>query len=352
MITIGIYDNDPIFSDELRNIINRAMFPTSDCDVHMYYSSKELVQEIDSGTFDCQLLFMDILNDEGTGLQTAQYISEHTSNTDLIFVTSSEEYVYECYHYHAFAYILKPISEADISRELQRYFHNLNASPRYLTISYQGITHSIPISTISYIESNRRKLTIHTQQGSYHCYRKLNDIAEVLKDDGFIRCHQSYLLALDKITDYSSNHVYIQDTKLPISNRYQAELRNYFSQSAATQEQIEPSTSLRQSQNEYGAVICIKGAYLGSIIRIKPEQKIMIGRDGTEADMIINLPYVSRNHCTLLYHHDTMEYEIVDFSANGTYVNGDKRLLKNETYLLKPGSELSFGEKGTLYKLG
>ena len=46
-----------------------------------------------------------------------------------------------------------------------------------------------------------------------------------------------------------------------------------------------------------------------------------------------------------------MEYEIVDFSNNGTYVNRDKRLLKEETYLLKSGSELCFGDKETVYRL-
>lgn len=68
-------------------------------------------------------------------------------------------------------------------------------------------------------------------------------------------------------------------------------------------------------------------------------------------DMIINLPFVSRIHCTILYHCDTMEYEIVDLSNNGTFVNGNKRLLRDEIYLLKLGNEICFGDKETIYKV-
>ena len=91
---------------------------------------------------------------------------------------------------------------------------------------------------------------------------------------------------------------------------------------------------------------------INKVAKFLARQKILIGRDGNIVDMIINLPFVSRIHCTILYHCDTMEYEIVDLSHNGTFVNGNKRLLRDETYLLKPGNEICFGDKETIYKLG
>lgn len=66
---------------------------------------------------------------------------------------------------------------------------------------------------------------------TYYCYQKLSDIAEQLKDDGFVRCHQSYLFPLNKVTHYSSTHVYIHDIQLPISNQYQTSVRELLSQS-------------------------------------------------------------------------------------------------------------------------
>ena len=66
---------------------------------------------------------------------------------------------------------------------------------------------------------------------TYYCYQKLSDIAEQLKDDGFVRCHQSYLFPLNKVTHYSSTHVYIHDIQFPISSQYQTSVRGLLSQS-------------------------------------------------------------------------------------------------------------------------
>lgn len=66
---------------------------------------------------------------------------------------------------------------------------------------------------------------------TYYCYQKLSAIAEQLKDDGFVRCHQSYLFPLNKVTHYSSTHVYIHDIQLPISSQYQTSVRELLSQS-------------------------------------------------------------------------------------------------------------------------
>lgn len=275
MITIGICDDDPVFSDRLYQIINHIMFPLGDWESRLFHSGKEIIHAIEAGTFDCQLLFMDIMLDNGTGIQTAQYICSHCLNTDLIFVTASKDHVFECYHYHAFAYLLKPITECDIAMELQRYLREYHYSPKYLTISFQGITHQIPIHSILYIESNLRKLTIHTQKATYYCYQKLNDIAETLKHDGFVRCHQSYLIAFDKVTGHTLTQLYIQNTAIPISNRYQTALKKLFADESPTHHS-ETAASLSIMRKEYGALICTRGAYLGSIIRIKPEQKILI----------------------------------------------------------------------------
>ena len=353
MITIGICDDDSVCLDALYQIISRAMISVSDWKARFFHTSEEVIASIENGDFDCQLIFMDIMLENGAGLSTAQYICNRQINTDMIFVTASREHVFECYHNHACAYLLKPISENDIVLELKRYMENLNTSESYLSVTFQGISHRIPVHSILYIESNLRKLAIHTAQNTYYCYQKLSDIADKLQSSGFIRCHQSYLVAINKIHEFANTHLIIGETSIPVSNRYRGEVKRILEVTSATRL---PATAdnlgLHQIHKNYGALICVKGVYLGAIIRIRPEQLIQIGRNGEAADMVINLPLVSRIHCSILYHCDTMEYEIMDFSNNGTYVNKNKRLLPGETYLLKPGTELCFGDKETVYKLG
>lgn len=356
MLTIGICDDDSTFSGTLYEMINRVMFSIDDWESCIFSSKEEIIQTIEEGSFDCQLLFMDIMMENGMGMEVAQYICSKNINTDIIFITASREHVFECYHYHAFAYLLKPASESDIEKELQRYLNQIKYSPKFLSVTFMGITHQIPIPSILYIESNRRKLVIHTNSGLYYCYQKLGDMEERLRDNGFLRCHQSFLVARDKITQVINNQIIVENTSIPVSSRYRAIIKEQFTAATMEPEQngsnVPKRASLNQLHKDYGAIVCVQGDYLGAIIHIRPEQKISIGRDGNSVDMIVNLPFVSRNHCSLIYHSDTAEYEIMDYSSNGTFVNGGKRLLPDEAYILKPGSELSFGSTETIFKLG
>ena len=365
MITIGICDDDQQFIDQLYNILHDIMMPISDWKARIYHSGSEVLAAIANDDFDCNLLFTDIFMENGDGLTVAKYICENKIDTDFIFVSSSSDYVFECYHYHTFAYLLKPLSMSDVGKEICRYMDEMALNTKCLNLSVRGNTYKIPINTILYIESNRRKVTIHTKRTDYDYYEKLDVMEQILQNDGFIRCHQSYLIPTDRLLSYLNDNTVVLDDvtdAIPVSRRYQPVIKALFehtdsqiqqSESAASQEcDCYLTSSLQCNQTETGALICTKGAYVGAIIRIKPEQRILIGRDGNSADMIVNLPLVSRLHCEIIYHSDTNEYEIVDFSSNGTFVNGDKRLVQKESYLLKPGTEVCFGDKETIYKLG
>ena len=366
MITIGICDDDQQFTDNLYSILHDIMLPISDWKARIFHSGAEVLAAISNEDFDCNLLFTDIFMENGNDLELAKYIYEHNIDTDIIFITNSKDHVYECFQYHTFAYLLKPLTTSDIGKEVRRYMEELSVNVKCLNLSIRGSNHKIPINSILYIESNRRKITIHTKRRDYDYYEKLDILEQLLHKDGFVRCHQSYLVQKDLITSYNINNTISisgLEQDIPVSRKHQKEIRQLFE--AATPDSLVPelattqetpscyiTNSLQQNQPSTGAFICTKGAYIGAIIRIKPEQSIRIGRDNTVADMIVNLPLVSRLHCEITYHADKHEYEIVDYSSNGTFVNGYKRLLPKETYILKPGTELCFGDKETIYKLG
>lgn len=365
MITIGICDDDQTFIDQLYRILYDIMLPISDWNSRIYHSGSEVIAAIINEDFDCNLLFTDIFMEDGNGLELAKYIYEQKVDTDLIFVSNSKDYVFECYHYHTFAYLLKPLTKSDVGNEIRRYMEEMSLNTKCLNIPIRGANQKIPINTILYIESNKRKVTIHTRKADYDYYEKLDVMENLLINEGFIRCHQSYLIPISRLESYNNdNSISLNGVShsISVSRRYQPALKTLFEKPAAQLPAVRNSislesdcyitSSLQQNQTETGALICIDGAYVGAFIRIKPEQRIRIGRDGEVSDMIVNLPLVSRVHCEVIYHAAQQEYEIVDFSRNGTFVNGDKRLVQNETYLLKPGTELCFGDKSTIYKLG
>lgn len=364
MITIGICDDDKDFIEELRDYLHDTMRYISDWQARIYTSGEEILADINNGTFDCNLLFMDIYMQGMSGVEIGRYFYEHHMDTDIIFLTSSKDHVFECYRYHSYSYLLKPISAGDVANEMQRYMNEVAKAPKSLNISIKNVHHRIPLRSITYLESDCRKVIVHTPQKDYAYYDKLDHLETVLAPYGFVRCHQSFLIPDSRITSYESGHITIGDYVIPVSTRYKERVERLFEESIhpplhATNPMI--SQSLTLNQDVTGALVCTKGAYLGSIIRFYADKKILIGRDGDACDIVINLPRISRKHCSITYHKCTNTYEIVDVSHNGTFVMDSnvtkpkyyepKRLTTNEPHFLKPGSILYFGDSDTIYRL-
>lgn len=372
MLKIGIYDMDPTVVQNLLGMLNEVLYRYADWEVQVFENAGELLRSIDEGEFDCNLLFMDIFTKENSEMQVVQYVEQKHVDTDIIFITASKEHVFECYKDHTFAYLLKPLKAMDINKEVQRYLKEMQFNPKCLNISNRGNITRIPLDTILYIESKYRKIIVHTMTENYEYYEKLDVLEEVLKGDGFVRCHQSYLVSVSCISVYQDAILKVGEYAVPVSRKYKKAVRESLSlQEAACMDdtRMQPdgqeeekqvkryencylTSGLFQNNDTKGALVCVQGAYIGNIVRIVPEQSIIIGRDGTSADMVVNLPLVSRQHCTIIYHEKEDNYEVVDYSTNGTFVDGSFRMKCGNVYLLKPGATLSFGDKNTIYRLG
>ena len=228
-----------------------------------------------------------------------------------------------------------------------------NRNP-YITVQFQRATHKIFVSSILYIESDLRKIFIHTPRKIYQCYQKLSELETELNQiekNKFIRCHRSYLIAIDKVDFFTGSHVYINQIILPISRKYQKEVAAELKRLGIMPGKpfVTPS-ECHSDEKKYGVLSCISGFYQGMTLRIYPEQSVRIGRNGHLADVVVNLPEVSRFHCSIIYHSDTGNFEICDQSCNGTFVNG-KRLLFGESYEILPGSKINLGNANSVFIL-
>ena len=88
-----------------------------------------------------------------------------------------------------------------------------------------GETHRIPISSIRYIDSNGRKLTLHKKDGEISFYSKMSEVEDALLPHGFLRIHQSYMVAKSEIRVLRKEEVVLDDIELPISRKYAETVR-------------------------------------------------------------------------------------------------------------------------------
>ncbi len=104
-----------------------------------------------------------------------------------------------------------------------------------------------------------------------------------------------------------------------------------------------------QAKKTVAKLLGLSGEYDGAEIEIG--NGIVIGRDPSICQLVINKDKISRQHCRIKYNSETGKYLVTDYSSNGTYVAGGGRLDENVTVELEKGTIIQLGKKGDTFRL-
>ena len=129
---------------------------------------------------------------------------------------------FDGYTFQAFSYLLKPIDRGRLSDEINRYMLQKTKHAECLHITINGRKEQVFLDRVVYFSGEGRKVLIH-QRGKEEVafYGKISDVAEVLKECHFIRCHQSYLLNQRFIKNYSKTEIELSNGEcIPVSRKY------------------------------------------------------------------------------------------------------------------------------------
>ena len=143
------------------------------------------------------LLFLDIYMTELDGVETARRLREAGCKVTIIFLTTTPDFAIEGYEVEAAGYIIKPLEEEKLRRLLGRLFQNENSV--MLTLRQGNSVFTILPSEILYIESNRNRLLIHTVRETIPYYGRMDEVSCRLPQKQFLRCHQSFLVNMDRV---------------------------------------------------------------------------------------------------------------------------------------------------------
>lgn len=280
------------------------------------------------------------------GVQTVQYLTRIRPDVEIILVEGEKEDTVSGLRYHVFAYQMKRLKQRELSTAIVDKLRQTTENPQFIVIRFDGEEISIPVRDIMYAESRNRHIILHTVMGEYEYSEKMYTLESVLVTEGFVRCHQSYIVSKKYVTDIDSNGIWLEQECIPVGRTYKDIIRNELSDVADSQTVNDTKTE------KQGALLGVRGLYDGAVFNFRPEERIIIGRSEKAADLRLELPLISRMHCMIIYHDEDDCYEVVDFSKNGTFLKGKKRLAPDTGYILKLGEEISFGDCDNVYRLG
>lgn len=229
MLHIAICDDNENIRAKLKDILENMLFKYDECEFQLYDSGEAMIESVEAGEFNAELLLLDIHMGKADGLEVAGWIREHQVDVDIMFVTVSEDHVFDGYQFRAFSYLLKPLKKQRLQEEIDRYMKERSDQPGCLHVTIGGRKEQVFLDRVYYFQGDKRKIFIHeidSEDRSF--YAKMDELDEMLKDYEFIRCHQSYLVNKKFVKSVSRTELTLADEVIPISRKYTDDVRETF----------------------------------------------------------------------------------------------------------------------------
>ena len=98
------------------------------------------------------------------------------------------------------------------------------------------------------------------------------------------------------------------------------------------------------------ALRCISGELRGFSVIMKDGDEIIIGRDPSIADIVVNDKKISRKHCMIMYSIMDDMFYIIDYSKNGVAIENNEKIEKGIKTQLPSGTRIFLSEE-TIFKV-
>lgn len=178
-------------------------------EVDIYDNGEALVAAYRDQNQRYDALFIDMEMVGMNGFETANAVSDIDDTVLIVFVTSHEEYVYECFKCSPVWFLRKPVDPSELNQAINMIEHRIKKRRRTYTFIDSRQSVRLRCDEILYFESQRHYINIHTKNGKIYTFRKTMKELEHEMDGAFCRVHDSYMVNLQ----YLINMVRDKDTK-------------------------------------------------------------------------------------------------------------------------------------------
>jgi DNA-binding LytR/AlgR family response regulator len=229
-----VVDDEPIARQYLSDYV--AKMPQLEL-LAVFSNAKDAWEIIETG--GAELVFLDI---QMPGLTGIEFIRTLQKKPAVILTTAYSEYALEGYELDVRDYLLKPISFERFARAVNKVADQLSmqadsnssgSSPSdenetitrdfiFVKSGYKSV--KLNISDILYVEGMKEYVLIHTKDKKFAKLDRMKNMENLLKRQGFIRVHKSYLVSVKDIESVFGNTLEINGKQLPVGRSYKDEI--------------------------------------------------------------------------------------------------------------------------------
>lgn len=190
------------------------------------------------------ILFLDIMLGDGTGFDILEIVPNLQSK--IIFVTASDAFAIKAFKFAAIDYILKPYSNDDLATAIEKAKEQIQPNKEQLAVLQDAINNPVSenqkislhtsekiivvqLSEIIRCKADNNYTTFYLENGQKILVSKtLKYFADMLKEHGFLRVHQSHLINTKYIKEFiksDGGYLILKDkSNIPVSVRKRTEV--------------------------------------------------------------------------------------------------------------------------------
>ncbi len=233
MYNIIICDDDNTVLERYSLLIKQiASRHNTDIVIDTLTSGEQLYFQLEENPNAVDIIFLDILMGELNGIDAAKKLRDIGCDAQIIFLTTSEEYVFDAFSVRPLNYLIKDqATPQQIEDTFMKAVENASQNEQEsYPITKGSNTLRVPFNQIDYFEVTNRTVTCHTREEAIDFYYKLDDIEKELSDKGFIRCHRSFIVNVRSIANLDNNNLTLKNgEQIPIAIRKYGEVKKTFS---------------------------------------------------------------------------------------------------------------------------
>ena len=223
MISIAVCEDSVPVQAQLENDTRELL---GGCQVEVFSSGEDLLSYISGRSNPFSIYLMDISLPGISGIETAAAIRKQDSYALIIYITDYREYVYQVFETLPYRFITKPVEKTIFWKALSDAVNYCASRRELFHFHIDRVQYQVPMQEITYLESQLRRITLHTARESYTFYGRLGETQRSLNPLFFVRAHASYIVNMEHIRIIRDTQAVLHTgEEIPISRKYRSQMR-------------------------------------------------------------------------------------------------------------------------------
>lgn len=225
MKKIAVCDDDVSFCRKLETCI-RCFLPEVQV---LIFSAGELLLESQE---KFGLIFLDVDMKGINGIETARKLRKRDKKVKIVYVTAYQDFVSYAFSVHAFGYLVKPVTEADIQNQLREALEYQAEEIQTQKIRLEGEEglEELDVKEIYYFEYVNRKIRAVIKGREFTMRGSITRLGETMKKYDFCMPHKSFIVNLYHVKAIRGYDVYMMDgSVIPLSQKKSVSFREQLS---------------------------------------------------------------------------------------------------------------------------